>query len=432
MRAALWFLFLFAVAVALSLFLGVNQSVVTLYWPPYRVDLSLNLVILLWALSFAALYMTLRGTSILVDLPKKAQRWRLLQRERAIHQGLVLAMFQLSSGRFLRAQKSALKALNLLQDLNTGGMEHALAASYLSELQCMLHLIHAEAAHCLRDQVSRDAHFEQSLTLSRSLQLLSRVEPMETSQLLATRWHLSDKDPKAALSRLSQLSAGAARRTVALRLRLKAARLSEQNDLALETAKLLSKHGAFTPRVAQSLLKSLIASCLSEAKDEAQMLKLWAHLELKERQLEGIGLLAAERLLALEGAATLAKEWLRHDSERLLKEPQSLPEGLRVQLVLLLERVICDLAPNAHDLTQLDQAVRLHPQMVELQYLYGQVCLHHALWGKAQQLLELVLIKHPSHELKKRAWIALARLLEQKGESQKALEFWRKAALLSP
>jgi len=432
MRAALWFLFLFAVAVALSLFLGVNQSVVTLFWSPYRVDLSLNLVILLWALSFAALYITLRGTSILVDLPQKAQRWRLLQRERAIHQGLVQAMFQLSSGRFLRAQKSALKALTLLQDLNTGRMEHALATSYLSELQCMLHLVHAEAAHCLRDQASRDMHFEQALSLSRSLQLLSRVEPMETSQLLATRWHLSDKDPKAALSRLAQLSGGAARRTVALRLRLKAARLSEQNDVALETAKLLAKHGAFTPNVAQSLLKSLIASSLSEARDEAQLLKLWAHLELKERQIEGIGLLAAERLLQLKGSATLAKEWLSHDSERLFKEPQSLPEGLRVQLALLLERVICDLAASAEDLTQLDQAVRLHPQGVELQYLYGQVCLHHALWGKAQQLLELAVIKLASPALKKRAWIALAKLMEQKGEHQKALDLWRKAALLMP
>ena len=89
MRAALWFLFLFAVAVALSLFLGVNQSVVTLFWPPYRVDLSLNLVILLWVLSFVALYATLRGTSLLAGLPQKAQRWRTLQRERAVHQGLL-------------------------------------------------------------------------------------------------------------------------------------------------------------------------------------------------------------------------------------------------------------------------------------------------------------------------------------------------------
>ncbi len=46
MRAALWFLALFGVAVAAALFAGNNQGTVTLFWPPYRIDLSLNLVVL--------------------------------------------------------------------------------------------------------------------------------------------------------------------------------------------------------------------------------------------------------------------------------------------------------------------------------------------------------------------------------------------------
>ena len=46
MRAALWFLALFGIAVAGALFAGNNQGTVTLFWPPYRVDLSLNLTLL--------------------------------------------------------------------------------------------------------------------------------------------------------------------------------------------------------------------------------------------------------------------------------------------------------------------------------------------------------------------------------------------------
>ncbi|MEI7737945.1 MAG: heme biosynthesis HemY N-terminal domain-containing protein [Betaproteobacteria bacterium] len=430
MRAAIWFVSLFAVAVAMSIFLGAKQGVVTLFWPPYRVDLSLNLVMLLWVLSVVALYVILRSAQLLVDLPQRAQRWRSLQKERTVQQGLLQAMFELSSGRYLRAQKSAQKALALLQDLNSGRMEHALSESYLSELECMLHLLYAEAAHCLRDQLRRDAHFEKALSLSRSLHLLSRVEPLETSHLLATRWHLSDKDPHAALSRLAQLSSGAARRTVALRLRLKAARLSEQNEFALETAKLLAKHGAFTANVASTLLKSLIGACLSEAKDEAQLLKLWGHLETKERQIQGIGLLAAERLLSLKGSSKMAKEWLIHDSECLYKDPLSLTPELREQLVLFLQKVTLALAPNTQDLNVLEQAVRLHPQVVELQYLYAQTCVHHGLWGKAQQLLELLIPRNVAPSLKRRSWIALAQLMEQKEEHAKALELWRRAALL--
>ena len=37
MRAALWFLALFGIAVAVALFAGNNQGTVTLFWPPHRV-----------------------------------------------------------------------------------------------------------------------------------------------------------------------------------------------------------------------------------------------------------------------------------------------------------------------------------------------------------------------------------------------------------
>ena len=42
MRAALWLLALFGAAVAVALFAGSNQGTITVFWPPYRVDLSLN------------------------------------------------------------------------------------------------------------------------------------------------------------------------------------------------------------------------------------------------------------------------------------------------------------------------------------------------------------------------------------------------------
>ena len=45
MRAALWLTALFAIAVASALFVGSNHGTVTVYWHPFRVDLSLNLVV---------------------------------------------------------------------------------------------------------------------------------------------------------------------------------------------------------------------------------------------------------------------------------------------------------------------------------------------------------------------------------------------------
>ena len=56
---------------------------------------------------------------------------------------------------------------------------------------------------------------------------------------------------------LKGLPQGAARRTVALRMKLKAARLAHRTAEALETARLLSKHRAFSAGAAQSIVRGL-------------------------------------------------------------------------------------------------------------------------------------------------------------------------------
>src|SRR6478752_3373952 len=89
MRAALWLLALFGVAVAIALFAGNNQGTVTVFWPPYRVDLSLNLVLLLLFAAFLFLHAALGALAALFDLPRQALRWRAQQKERAIFASLL-------------------------------------------------------------------------------------------------------------------------------------------------------------------------------------------------------------------------------------------------------------------------------------------------------------------------------------------------------
>src|SRR6187431_1237055 len=111
MRAALWLLALFGVAVAIALFAGNNQGTVTVFWPPYRVDLSLNLVLLLLCAAFVFIHAVLRAMSALFDLPTQALRWRAQQKERAMHAALLDSVAHLLAGRFLRSRKSAETAL---------------------------------------------------------------------------------------------------------------------------------------------------------------------------------------------------------------------------------------------------------------------------------------------------------------------------------
>ena len=107
MRAALWLLALFGVAVAIALFAGNNQSTVTVFWPPYRVDLSLNLVLLLLFAAFVFLHAALGALAALFDLPRQALRWRAQQKERAVFASLLDSISHLTAGRFIRARKSA-------------------------------------------------------------------------------------------------------------------------------------------------------------------------------------------------------------------------------------------------------------------------------------------------------------------------------------
>ncbi|MDR0261120.1 MAG: heme biosynthesis protein HemY, partial [Comamonas sp.] len=121
MRAALWLIGLFAVAVAAALFAGSNQGSVTLHWPPYRIDFSLNMVVVLLLLAFVLVYGALRGVSAMFELPRQAKRWRIQQKERAMHGAALDAVTQLQAGRFVRARKAALSALAQEQALQDSG-----------------------------------------------------------------------------------------------------------------------------------------------------------------------------------------------------------------------------------------------------------------------------------------------------------------------
>ena len=217
MRAALWLLALFGVAVAAALFAGNNQGTVTLYWPPYRIDLSLNMVVLLLVGSFVTIYAALRALAALLELPHQARRWRVQQKERAMHAALLDALTHMLGGRFIRSRKAAVAALS---------QEHALAAAgetvpHGRQLRALAHMIAAESSHALQDGPTRESHLQDALQEAPARGSVHDQEMREGAQMRAARWALDDRDADAALERLAALPQGAARRTLALRIKLK-------------------------------------------------------------------------------------------------------------------------------------------------------------------------------------------------------------------
>jgi HemY protein len=421
MRASAWLLALFGIAVAAALFAGNNQATVTVFWPPYRVDLSLNLVVLLLAGSFVLLYAALRALSALFELPREARRWRLQQKERALHVSLVDALSYLMGGRFIRARKSAEAALAQERALKAAGEKPANGA----QLRALSHLVAAESAQALQDKAGRDEHLERALEHSVA-RTGSHADLREGAHMRAARWALDDRDAQAALGWLGELPQGAARRTLALRIKLKAARLAHQTLEALETARLLAKHRAFSAPAAQSIVRGLATELLSGAHDTAQLQRAWNSLEASERAMPELAIHAAQRLMALQGDPALARAWLLPAWERMVEPGSTLGEQQRFKLVRALESGFASL--DGAWLARLEAAQQKNPRDPNLQYLAGMACLQRQLWGKAQLLLTQAALGLQDTGLHRKAWRALAELAEKREDPVAAAEAWKRAA----
>lgn len=423
MRAALWLLALFGIAVAGALFVGNNQGTITVFWPPYRIDLSLNLVLLLLTGLFLTLHVALRALAALFAMPGEARRWRLQHRERTMDVALLDSLSHLMAGRFIRARKAAEMVLAQEASLARGGEELV----YAGRLRALSHLLAAESAHALQDKAARDEHFQMALE---NASKRDAQETREGVQLRAARWALEDRDPLAALQWLDELPQGAARRTLALRLRLKATRLARRTTAALETARLLAKHRAFSETAAQGIVRGLALELINDAHDPAQLKKAWSQLDAAERLMPEVAIQAAGRMLILNGELDVARQWLLPVWDRVVQQAGTMAEESRTKLIRVLERSFAQTAgaPDAAWLTRIETAQMSNPRDASLQYLAGITCMHLQLWGKAQQLLKQSLPMLQDAGLKRNAWRALAELAEQREDAQAATGAWRNAA----
>lgn len=414
MRAALWLLALFAIAAAVALFAGNNQGQVTLFWPPWRIDLSLNLVLLLLVAAFLFVHAALAALRALFDLPGQALRWRTQQKERAMHAAMLDSLSHMLAGRFLRARRAAEAALQQEASLSASGHRPGNAG----QLRALAHLLVAESAHALQDRTGRESHVQLALgQVGRDA-----ADTRDGTLLRAALWALDDHDPDAAVRWLQGLPQGAGRRTLALRTRLKASRQAGAAAEALETARLLAKHHAFSPDAARSLVRGLAIDLLNGAYDVAQLRRAWNELEATERAMPEVAIHAAQRLSALGGDAHLARDWLLPVWDSQAK----LADSLRVRLVAALEAGLDSL--DGAWLARLEAAQKAQPRDAILQYLAGMACMKRQLWGKAQQLLSQAALGLQDAPLHRKAWRALAQLAEQRGDAAAAAAAWRQAA----
>jgi HemY protein len=426
MRAALWLIALFALAAAGAWLAGNNQGTVSLFLYPHRVDISLNLAFLLVFSVIVLVILAQRALAAFVSLPQKAQRWRLQQKERASHAALLDAMGHFMAGRFLRARKAAEQALSKEALLAESGvsLEHAVS------LRTLAHIMAAEACHALQDKAQRQHHLDQAMSEALKAPGSERQTLLEGTRMRAARWLLDDRDAAASLNELEALPPAAGRRMVAMRLQLKAARLSGQPAKALETAALLAKHKAFSPAAAQSLLSRLVLELIAHTHDTEALQRTWQRLTAAQRLMPEVAAEAVLRWLKLGGSPQMGRTWLQDLWAPLQSQHTQWSHEQRVKLVLALDACLPDV--DAQDalvwLSRLESAQQSQPRSAHLQYLAGMLCWRHQLWGKSQSLLSQAAKNLDSPVLLRKAWIALAELAEQRQDPVAAAHAWKQAA----
>lgn len=411
MRGVIWLVVLFVVAVVAATTLGTNDGLVTVYFNRWRIELSLNLFVLLVVGVCFVILTASRTLEAVFSLPRRAREWRALQRERAAYRALRDALAEFFAARYSRAYKAAERALALQDDTEF------LAPDL--DFRLLANLLVASSLHRLQDPSRRDE-------VARRLQALaSPAGPRpaaEGARLMAAEWALDDRDASRALELLSQLPPGLSRRTQALRLKLQATRLAKQPGEALQTARLLAKHQAFSEVAAKSLLRTLAIQVLDSARDLDQLRRQWSELDASDRRDAAVAARAAQRAAAL-GAHEEARQWLRPLWDRLA----DLSSEDRTQVA----SALCDCVPGIGPdwLPKVESAMTTYASDPVVEIAAALVMAERGLWGKARRPLE-----HAGNSpvleprLRRRAWRELARLSRQEGQLEAASRCDQRAA----
>lgn len=383
-----------AAAVGIAVTARINPGNVVLFYPPYRVDLSLNLFVLLEVLLFALLYVLIRAFQGTVSMPARVAAYRQQKRERDGNKGLREALKALFEGRFGHAQKAAARAAELPE--NAG-----LAA-----------LIGARAAHRMRQNGRRDGWLAQA-----------EAEPaLKTARLMTlTELLVDDHQPEAALQAVGELNASGMRHIHALQWSLKAQQQASNWPEVLRLVRMLDKHQALHPALSARLRELAYKALLSDSSHDAEsLLRVWSAVPGADRVKGYVASRAATALNAcgLDGEARLVVEeaLAAHWDERVLRAYRhaAAPAG---SAALLAQIEHCE------------AWMRQRPSDAELALTLGALCLKQQLWGKAQRYLELALSDADAPEQLREVHLKLAQMHEELQQPQEAAAHYRQCAL---
>ena len=386
MRGLFWVILLAALAVAVTLGARYNAGYVLLVLQPYRVELSLNLLLAVLFSGFIATYVVARLIAHMLRLPSKVRQYREQRRQQRAQRNLLDALRAYLEGRYAKAEKAAADAIELHQHSGIGAV------------------IAARAAHELRAYDRRDRYLARTAHFADDDQVMRVIA--QTELLLQGRQH---QEALAALERLPR------KHTAALRLELRAVQLARNWDRYLELLAQLEKLQALDEIQVTELRRYATGENLArKARDIGELREYWQRLGQRERQDGKIAAEAARAFIA-HGEFREAQQIIESGLER----------GWDSQLVGLYAE--CRGNDTLRQIERGEVWLRTHSDDAVLLLTLGRLCAGQRLWGKARSYIEASL----SIEERFDALMALARLLEEVGDEDGARRCYRRSLELA-
>jgi HemY protein len=394
MRLLIWLVALMAAAIGIAVTARFNPGNVVLFYPPHRIDMSLNLFVVLAALLFLALYGLVRAINGTLKMPARVAAYRQRKRERDGNKGLRDALKALFEGRFGHAEKAAMRAAELPDNAGLAG------------------LIGARAAHRMREPARRDAW----------LAGIAHDNTLKTARLMTvTELLVDDHEPEAALQAVAELNASGQRHIHALQWSMKANQQARNWPEVLRLVRTLDKRKALHPALAARLRELSYEALLSEGGHDAESIRrVWASVPAPDR---------IKPYIAARAAAAFNASGL-HDEARAIAE-EALKAGWDERVVRAW-RDSAGPAGSASLLAQIEHSetwLNERPNDPELALTLGALCLKQKLWGKAQRYLELALSDATDPQLARDAHLKLAQMHEALGQHEEAAAHYRQCAL---
>jgi HemY protein len=389
MRFALWLVVLLALAVVIAIFAKDSGAYVVIVSAPYRIELSLNLLIVLVLGGYVAFYALARFVTTLAQIPARVRAYRADRQAVRLRQSLHDALIAFFQGRYASAEKSAAAAL-------TGEETKGVAA-----------IIAARSAHELGRFSEREQFLEQA---KGGAEELDQARLTTLADLL-----VSQERHEEALAVLNDLSVRDARNLRLLRLKLQAEQALRRWNDVLDTVAALAKLGGIGPAEASAARRAAHLGNLARASQEpAALTAYWKQLPAEMRNDPTVAATAARHYLALGSGA---------EAQSIVE--QALEREWNSTLVSLYGE-----AGGGEALPQIERAekwLRAHARDPALLLALGKLCMRQELWGKAQSYIEASLALEPTHD----GHMTLAALMERIGRHQEAIQHFRRSAELA-